>query len=69
MLVLTRKTGEAIVLPSKNVTIKVVAVRGHRVTLAISAPREVRVLRSELMPDDSTASSVCAAKCADSARP
>ena len=47
MLVLSRKQGEEIVIGS-NVYITVLAVRGNRVKLGITAPREVVVERSEL---------------------
>lgn len=67
MLVLTRKIGEAITLPSMGVTIHVVAVRGHRVTLGISAPSAIRVLRGELPRNDAPVSPVCSAERADPA--
>jgi len=47
MLVLSRKTGEALVL-GEGVEIKVVEIKGDRVKLAISAPREVGVWRKEI---------------------
>lgn len=47
MLVLSRKTGEAIVL-GEGIEIKVVDIKGDRVKLAISAPREVGVWRKEI---------------------
>jgi carbon storage regulator len=49
MLVLTRKTGEEIVLPEHGVTIGVVAIGGKRVRLGISAPFDVPVHRRELL--------------------
>lgn len=47
MLVLSRKTGERIVI-GDNVTLTVVKVVGGRVELGIQAPRSVRVMREEL---------------------
>jgi carbon storage regulator len=47
MLVLSRKPGERIVI-GDNVTITVVAVKGSVVRLAVQAPDDVRILRSEL---------------------
>lgn len=47
MLVLQRKTGESIRI-GENVLIKVVSIKGGRVRIAIDAPREVEVTRSEL---------------------
>ena len=48
MLVLSRKSGESIVVPGCDVTITVVRVRGNRVQLGISAPSDVAVHRDEV---------------------
>ena len=48
MLVLTRREDEAVVLADR-ITVKVVEVRGNHVRLAIDAPKDVRVLRTELV--------------------
>jgi carbon storage regulator len=48
MLVLTRKVGEKIHVGS-GITISVVAVRGPGVRLGIDAPKDVPVLRAELI--------------------
>jgi carbon storage regulator len=47
MLVLSRKIGEKIHVGS-DITIEVRRVAGNRVTLAVDAPRNVRILRGEL---------------------
>jgi carbon storage regulator CsrA len=47
MLVLTRKVGERILI-GDDVTVEVRRVAGNRVTLALNAPRSVRILRGEL---------------------
>ena len=47
MLVLTRRTGERISI-GDNIEIVVRRVTGNRVTLGVEAPRDVRILRSEL---------------------
>lgn len=47
MLVLSRKIGEKIHV-GDNITIEVRRVAGNRVTLAVEAPRDVRILRGEL---------------------
>lgn len=47
MLVLSRKANEKINI-GDNVTIEIRRVAGNRVTLAIEAPRDVRILRGEL---------------------
>ena len=50
MLVLTRKTGESICI-GDEVEVRVVGVRGQKVRLAIEAPREIAVRRTELRAD------------------
>lgn len=47
MLILTRKTDEAIVI-SDNITITVLEISGERVKLGIVAPKEITILRQEL---------------------
>jgi carbon storage regulator CsrA len=51
MLVLSRKLGERIHI-GDDVFVEVRRVAGNRVTLAVSAPRNVRILRGELMNVD-----------------
>jgi carbon storage regulator len=48
MLVLSRKVGERILLPSANVVLTVVSVKGNQVRLGISAPADVAVYREEV---------------------
>lgn len=47
MLVLSRKIGEKLHV-GNDVTVEVRRVAGNRVTLAVDAPRNVRILRGEL---------------------
>jgi len=47
MLVLTRKTGEEIIIDG-HIRVTVTAVRGDKVRLGISAPPNVRVDRAEI---------------------
>ena len=47
MLVLSRRIGEQVVLPTCGVTISVVKVQGRRVRLGITAPKEMTVHRME----------------------
>lgn len=47
MLILQRRVGEKILI-GDDISVSVVAVEGNRVRLAISAPREVSILRGEL---------------------
>lgn len=49
MLVLSRKAGEQVVLDS-NITVEIIRIQGNRVTIGISAPAEVKILRGELTP-------------------
>ena len=46
MLILQRKPGESVMIGS-DISISVISVEGGRVRLAISAPVEVPILRSE----------------------
>jgi carbon storage regulator len=48
MLVLTRKIGEEIIIGG-NIRVTVTAIRGNQVRLGITAPREVRVNREEIV--------------------
>lgn len=48
MLILQRKAGESLVI-GEDITVRVVSVDGMRVRLAISAPEDVPILRSELV--------------------
>jgi carbon storage regulator len=48
MLVLSRKPGERIVVPSSEVTVTVLAVEGNAVRLGISAPEEIAIYREEV---------------------
>ena len=49
MLVLSRRLYEAIVFPGLGITIRVVHVKGGAIRLGIEAPKEVAVLREELL--------------------
>ncbi len=48
MLILQRKAGESLLI-GEDITVRVVSVDGTRVRLAISAPEDVSILRSELV--------------------
>src|SRR5689334_819088 len=48
MLVLSRRTGEKIVLPTLGITVEVVDVKGGAVRLGIDAPPDVRIMRQEI---------------------
>ena len=48
MLVLTRRPGQSIMI-GEGVELVVVRIEGDRVVLGIEAPREIRVIRAELL--------------------
>jgi carbon storage regulator len=48
MLVLSRKIGERLVVPSCEMTITVIAIQGNKVRLGIAAPDDVQVHREEV---------------------
>jgi carbon storage regulator len=52
MLVLARKRGESVQIGDR-VSVEIVEVRGGKVRLGITAPRETRVCRMELLMDSS----------------
>ena len=47
MLVLSRKVGDKLVIDG-NITVEVVKIQGHRLSLGIVAPSNVKILRGEL---------------------
>ncbi|MCA9082806.1 MAG: carbon storage regulator [Planctomycetaceae bacterium] len=61
MLVLTRKSGEEIII-GEEIRIRIVEINGGRIRIGIEAPNDVRVLRSEIV-SDSFASQVHDQKC------
>lgn len=48
MLVLSRKCGEKIVIPSQGITLTVLEVRGDRIRFGITAPPNIPVHREEV---------------------
>lgn len=55
MLVLSRRTDEEIVLPSIGVRIRVLGVKGGRVSIGIDAPREIAIRRVDSESEADTA--------------
>jgi carbon storage regulator len=49
MLILSRKQNERIVIDGGRIRVTVVAVRGNQIRLGIEAPKEVAILREELV--------------------
>ena len=56
MLVITRKPGEAIVIDSSGVTIEITVIETAKgqTKLGVSAPKEVKIMRSELLAVESS---------------
>lgn len=54
MLVLSRKVGERIII-SDSIVIELLEIKGNRIRLGIVAPREMPVLRSELLKEPTNA--------------
>nr|MBO2494549.1 carbon storage regulator [Clostridia bacterium]PZN11661.1 MAG: carbon storage regulator [Caldicoprobacter oshimai] len=50
MLVLSRKAGQSILI-GHNIEIKIIEVQGDQVRIGINAPRDVNILRKELMDE------------------
>jgi carbon storage regulator len=48
MLVLSRKTDQSIII-DERITITVLEVRGDRIRLGIEAPKEIPIMREELL--------------------
>jgi carbon storage regulator len=57
MLVLSRKPGEVLNI-GENITVTLLAVKGSRAVIGVSAPAEVSVLRAELVPNAPPASAL-----------
>lgn len=49
MLILTRRAGETLMI-GENITVTVCAINGNQVKLGIAAPKDVPILREELVP-------------------
>jgi carbon storage regulator len=49
MLVLSRKVGEQIYVPQFKIVLTVLAVDGRRVSLGITAPKGISIVRQELL--------------------
>ncbi len=65
MLVLTRKADDSIVI-GDNITIKVVSVEGGVVKLGIDAPKDISIIRSELLKEVENSNKAASHKMDDS---
>lgn len=52
MLVLTRQPNQDIVIPTFDITVKVLSVQGGKVRIGIEAPRDIAILRGEVAERD-----------------
>lgn len=57
MLVLSRKEGERLVI-GENITLVISKIAGNRVTIGIEAPKDVKIMRSELQSGDEAIPSI-----------
>jgi len=64
MLILTRKKGQSIML-DQNIEIHIASVEGDQVKLGIKAPKDVVVLRKELVEEIVTSNQEAAAQSFD----
>src|SRR5262249_46370782 len=48
VLVLSRKSGEEVIVPDHEITIRVLEIRGNKVRLGITAPGQTNVFRGEV---------------------
>lgn len=55
MLVLSRKEGERLVI-GDDITLVISKIEGNRVSIGIEAPRDVKIMRSELTSESKTMS-------------
>lgn len=53
MLVLSRGPTEKIVFPNLNITVEILRIAGNRVRVGVDAPKDIRVLRHELVDEQS----------------
>ena len=60
MLVLGRKVGERIVVPECKMMISILSVRGNRVRVGISAPKDISIMREELVLGEATTNATIA---------
>src|SRR5262245_43210257 len=63
MLVLSRRVGQRIVLPSLDVTITVARIQGQAVRVGIDAPHGVEIFRAELLEERPAAAAAATRKC------
>lgn len=56
MLVMSRKNGQRIVFPHLGVAVNILAIKGNIVKVGIDAPRDIKVLRDELVEADQSSS-------------
>jgi carbon storage regulator len=48
MLVLSRKSGQEILVPQHGITLKILEIRGDHVRIGLTAPSDVRLFRGEV---------------------
>ncbi|MDD2483981.1 MAG: carbon storage regulator CsrA [Eubacteriales bacterium] len=48
MLVISRKVGESLII-SDNIKVSILSVSNEKITIGIDAPKEIKIVRSELL--------------------
>lgn len=61
MLVVSRKENQAVIFPALGISVKIQRIGGKAVSVGVEAPRNVRVLRGELLDQDEALSAACSA--------
>jgi len=51
MLILTRRIGESLTI-GNQIEVKIVKLKGNQIVLGIEAPRDIPVVRSELLSEE-----------------
>lgn len=59
MLVLARQSGESLII-GDNIEIKIVEVQGNKVKIGIDAPKQISILRKELVEEAKNANKLAA---------
>jgi len=48
MLILSRRTGESLIIDDRKITITILSVKGNQVRIGIDAPKDISIHREEI---------------------